>query len=148
MRGLMVFIGDLRNAKNRQYEEQRINQELANIRRKFKAGNLNSYQKKKYICKLLYIYILGWKIDFGHMEAIHLISSQKYSEKLIGYLAITLLLHEKHDFTPLIINSIKRDLLDSNEYYNCLALHAIANIGGKEMGDILTSDVNQLLMSP
>ncbi|QSL66123.1 hypothetical protein MERGE_000498 [Pneumocystis wakefieldiae] len=148
MRGLEVFISDLKNSKTPQDEEQRVNQELANIRNKFKVGHLNSYQKKKYICKLLYIYILGWEIDFGHMEAVHLISSQKYSEKQIGYLAITLLLHEKHDLACLVINSIKQDLLDSNEYYNCLALHAIANIGGKEMGDVLVSDVNRLLVSP
>lgn len=46
-------------------------------------GNLNGYQKKKYVCKLLYMYILGWEIDFGHLEAVNLISSQKYSEKQI-----------------------------------------------------------------
>ncbi|KAG4304849.1 hypothetical protein PORY_001902 [Pneumocystis oryctolagi] len=148
MRGLMIFISDLRNAKGWELEEQRVNEELANIRCKFKDHYLNSYQKKKYVCKLLYIYILGWKIDFGHMEAVHLISSDKYSEKQIGYLAMTLLLHENHDLIRLVINSIKRDLLDSNEYYNCLALHAIANIGSEEMGKILVSDVKQLLMSP
>jgi len=48
-----------------------------------KDGNLNGYQKKKYVCKLLYIYILGWEVDFGHMEALNLISSSKYSEKQI-----------------------------------------------------------------
>lgn len=46
-------------------------------------GNLNGYQKKKYVCKLLYMYILGWDIDFGHLEAVNLISSQVYSEKQI-----------------------------------------------------------------
>lgn len=97
---------------------------------------------------MLYIYIHGWGFDFGHMEAIHLISSDKYSEKQIGYLAMMLLLHENHDLIHLVVNSIKRDLLDSNEYYNCLALHAIANIGSKVMGKVLVSDVKQLLMSP
>lgn len=29
------------------------------------------------------MYILGWEIDFGHLEAVNLISSQKYSEKQI-----------------------------------------------------------------
>ncbi|KAG5438122.1 hypothetical protein PCANB_002973 [Pneumocystis canis] len=141
MRGLMIFISDLRNARELELEEQRINKELANIRHKFKVI-------KKKSTFLLYIYILGWKIDFGHMEAVHLISSDKYSEKQIGYLAMTLFLHEKHDLIHLVVNSIKRDLLDSNEYYNCLALHAIANIGNEEMGKILVSDVRQLLMSP
>jgi hypothetical protein len=49
----------------------------------FLEGSLNGYQKKKYVCKLLYMYILGWDIDFGHMEAVNLISSPKYSEKQI-----------------------------------------------------------------
>jgi AP-2 complex subunit alpha len=33
------------------------------------------------------MYILGWDIDFGHMEAVNLISSTKYSEKQIVSLA-------------------------------------------------------------
>lgn len=45
--------------------------------------NLNGYQKKKYVCKLLYMYILGWDIEFGHLEAVNLIASTKYSEKQI-----------------------------------------------------------------
>jgi hypothetical protein len=31
---------------------------------------------------------------------------------------------------------------------NCLALHAIANIGGSEMADTLAPDVHRLLISP
>ena len=46
-------------------------------------GNMNGYQKRKYVCKLMYIYLLGWEVDFGHMEAVNLISSNKYSEKQV-----------------------------------------------------------------
>lgn len=89
----------------RELEEKRINKEMANIRSKFKGQqktcsvyhvahslyllgcfietNLNGYQKKKYVCKLLYMYILGWDIEFGHLEAVNLIASTKYSEKQI-----------------------------------------------------------------
>lgn len=148
MRGLVQFIADLRNARARELEEKRINKELANIRQKFKDGSLNGYHKKKYVCKLLYIYILGWNVDFGHLEAVNLISATKYSEKQIGYLAVTLFLNEKHDFLHLVVNSIKKDLLDLNELNNCLALHAIANVGGREMGEALSSDVHRLLISP
>ncbi|KAF8473131.1 adaptin N terminal region-domain-containing protein [Kalaharituber pfeilii] len=148
MRGLVQFIADLRNARARELEEKRINKELANIRQKFKDGGLNGYHKKKYVCKLLYIYILGWNVDFGHLEAVGLISANKYSEKQIGYLAVTLFLNEKHDLLHLVVNSIKKDLLDTNELYNCLALHAIANVGGREMGEALSGDVHRLLISP
>ncbi|KAF2645123.1 Adaptor protein complex AP-2 alpha subunit [Massarina eburnea CBS 473.64] len=148
MRGLVSFIADLRNARARELEEKRINKELANIRQKFRDGGLNGYQRKKYVCKLLYIYILGWNVDFGHLEAVNLISATKYSEKQIGYLAVTLFLHEEHELLHLVVNSIRKDLLDHNELYNCLALHAIANVGGKEMGEALSPEVHRLLISP
>jgi AP-2 complex subunit alpha len=65
-----------------------------------------------------------------------------------GYLAITLLMHENSDLIRLVINSIRKDLDDMNEMTNCLALHAIANIGGSEMADSLAPDVHRLLISP
>ncbi|KAH6713531.1 Adaptor protein-like protein complex AP-2 [Leptodontidium sp. MPI-SDFR-AT-0119] len=148
MRGLVQFIADLRNARARELEEKRINKELANIRQKFRDGNLNGYHKKKYVCKLLYIYILGWNVDFGHLEAVNLISANKYSEKQIGYLAMTLFLHEQHELLHLVVNSIRKDLTDHNELYNCLALHAIANVGSREMGEALSGEVHRLLISP
>lgn len=98
--------------------------------------------------QLLYIYILGWNVDFGHLEAVNLISATKYSEKQIGYLAMTLFLHEKHELLHLVVNSIRKDLLDHNELFNCLALHAIANVGGREMGEALSPEVHRLLISP
>ena len=33
--------------------------------------------------KIIFTYILGYKVDVGHMEAVNLISSHKYSEKQI-----------------------------------------------------------------
>ena len=148
MRGLVQFIADLRNARARELEEKRVNKELANIRQKFKSGSLNGYQKKKYVCKLLYVYIQGYEVDFGHLEAVNLVSSPKYSEKQIGYLAITLFLHEQHDLLHLVVNSIRKDLVDYNELNNCLALHAVANVGGREMGEALGTEVHRLLISP
>ncbi|KAG2023491.1 AP-2 complex subunit alpha [Coprinopsis cinerea AmutBmut pab1-1] len=148
MRGLTQFIADIRGARVRELEEKRINKEMANIRKKFKDGNLDGYQKKKYVAKIIFTYILGYKVDVGHMEAVNLISSSKYSEKQIGYLAMTLLMHENSDFLRLVVNSIRKDLDSNNEVDNCLALHAIANVGGSEMAEALANDVHRLLISP
>jgi AP-2 complex subunit alpha len=166
MRGLTQFIADIRGARVRELEEKRINKEMANIRKKFKGmylhsvidasfrahglpdGNLDGYQKKKYVAKIIFTYILGYKVDIGHMEAVNLISSPKYSEKQIGYLAVTLLMHENSDFLRLVVNSIRKDLHGNNEIDNCLALHAIANVGGSEMAEALADDVHRLLISP
>jgi len=37
----------------------------------------------RYVAKIIFTYILGYKVDVGHMEAVNLISSSKYSEKQI-----------------------------------------------------------------
>lgn len=44
---------------------------------------LTPYEKKKYVWKMLYIYMLGYDVDFGHMEAVSLISAPKYPEKQV-----------------------------------------------------------------
>ena len=65
-----------------------------------------------------------------------------------GYLAVTLLMHENSDFLRLVVNSIRKDLDENNEVSNCLALHAIANVGSSEMAEALSEDVHRLLISP
>lgn len=172
MRGLTQYIADLRACRVRELEEKRINKEMAHIRQKFKEGSLDGYQKKKYLSKvrpeavpslhsavharlitsvptqIVFSYILGYPVDIGHMEAVNLIASPKYSEKQIGYLALTLLMHENSDLVRLVVNSIRKGLDELNEVNNCLALHAIANIGGTEMAEALGPDVHRLLISP
>jgi AP-2 complex subunit alpha len=64
-----------------------------------------------------------------------------------GYLAITLLMHENSDLARLVINSLRKDLEDHNEVYNCLALHAIATLGGKEMAEALSDAVYRSMIS-
>jgi len=61
---------------------------------------------------------------------------------------MTLFLHEKHELLPLVVNSIRKDLTDHNELFNSLALHAIANVGGRELGEALNNEIHRLLISP
>ncbi|RWS31256.1 AP-2 complex subunit alpha-2-like protein [Leptotrombidium deliense] len=150
MRGLAVFISDIRNCecKSKEAEIKRINKELANIRNKFKGDKtLDGYQKKKYVCKLLFIFLLGHDIDFGHMEAVNLLSSNKYSEKQIGYLFISVLMNANNDLMKLIIQSIKNDLSSRNPIHVNLALQCIANIGSREMAETFGSEIPKLLVS-
>uniref|UniRef100_A0A915JLE1 Clathrin/coatomer adaptor adaptin-like N-terminal domain-containing protein n=1 Tax=Romanomermis culicivorax TaxID=13658 RepID=A0A915JLE1_ROMCU len=149
MRGLAVFISDIRNCKSKEAEVKRINKELANIRSKFKGDKtLDGYQKKKYVCKLLFIFLLGHDIDFGHMEAVNLLSSNKYTEKQIGYLFISVLISSNSELIRLIVQSIKNDLLSRNPINVNLALQCIANIGSKDMCEAFGQDIPKLLVSP
>uniref|UniRef100_A0A3Q2Y4R3 AP-2 complex subunit alpha n=1 Tax=Hippocampus comes TaxID=109280 RepID=A0A3Q2Y4R3_HIPCM len=148
MRGLAVFISDIRNCKSKEAEIKRINKELANIRSKFKGDKaLDGYSKKKYVCKLLFIFLLGHDIDFGHMEAVNLLSSNKYTEKQIGYLFISVLVNSNSDLIRLINNAIKNDLSSRNPTFMNLALHCIANVGSREMAEAFASDIPRILVA-
>ena len=75
------------------------------------------YDKNKYVWKLLYIYMLGYEVEFGHKQAADLIPASKcacsrlaaelafgppadptrprrYAEKQVGYMACAILLNE------------------------------------------------------
>lgn len=148
MRGLAVFISDIRNCKSKEAEIKRINKELANIRSKFKGDKtLDGYQKKKYVCKLLFIFLLGHDIDFGQMEAVNLLSSNKYTEKQIGYLFISVMISAHNDLMKLVIQAIKNDLSSRNPIHVTLALQCVANIGSREMAEGLGTEIPKLLVS-
>ncbi|XP_058857879.1 AP-2 complex subunit alpha-2 isoform X1 [Acipenser ruthenus] len=148
MRGLAVFISDIRNCKSKEAEIKRINKELANIRSKFKGDKaLDGYSKKKYVCKLLFIFLLGHDIDFGHMEAVNLLSSNRYTEKQIGYLFISVLVNSNSELIRLINNGIKNDLASRNPTFMNLALHCIANVGSREMAEAFTADIPKILVA-
>ncbi|XP_060119010.1 AP-2 complex subunit alpha-2 isoform X3 [Heteronotia binoei] len=148
MRGLAVFISDIRNCKSKEAEIKRINKELANIRSKFKGDKaLDGYSKKKYVCKLLFIFLLGHDIDFGHMEAVNLLSSNKYTEKQIGYLFISVLVNSNSELIRLINNAIKNDLASRNPTFMGLALHCIANVGSREMAEAFAGEIPKILVA-
>ncbi|PWA92873.1 alpha-adaptin [Artemisia annua] len=148
MRGLSVFISDVRNCRNKEQERLRVDKELGNIRTRFKnEKGLTPYEKKKYVWKMLYIYMLGYDVDFGHMEAVSLISAPKYPEKQVGYIVTSCLLNENHDFLRLAINAVRNDIIGRNETFQCLALTLVGNIGGREFAESLAPDVQKLLLS-
>ena len=125
LRGLTVFISDLRNCTSKEQEAKRVEKEMAHIRQKFTAdAHMNGYNRKKYVWKILYMYMLGYEVDFGHMEAVNLISSPKYSEKSVGYAWCALMLREGDELLRLIINSIRTDLISKQDNAVCLVRSA------------------------
>lgn len=80
MRGLTSFVTDIRYCQNEEDIQKRVAKELAKIRSKFASG-VKGYDLKKYIWKIIYIFMLGFDVEFGYMEAVQLVAASKYSEK-------------------------------------------------------------------
>jgi AP-2 complex subunit alpha len=147
MKGLTAFVTDIRYCQNDEDIQKRVAKELAKIRAKFAAG-VKGYDLKKYIWKIIYIFMLGFDVEFGYMEAVQLVASSKYSEKNAGHIACTLMLNENNDILRLIIQAMKKDLQTGSEETQCLALHTIANVGGEEFAESLAPDVQKLVVAP
>jgi AP-2 complex subunit alpha len=170
-RGLNNFISDLRNAKSKEEESNRVEVELAKIRQKFNPGDsklaadgsnpsLSSYQRKKYVWKLAYIHVLGYEVDFGHAEVLNLVRSKKFNEKTVGYVALSLLLRGSDASMGSIVDTMKADLTSGpdltgkkkkgavkNDAVQCLALCSLANISGLELIQAMHVEVQHILVS-
>ena len=126
-----------------------MDKELANIRKKFaSSSSLSSYQRKKYVWKLVYIFVLGYDVDFGHTEVVTLVSSSKFSEKQAGYVALSLLLKGGDQMLNMVVNSVRNDLTSksNNDAAQSLALCSIANVSGLELAQQLHVEVQQVLV--
>lgn len=101
---------------------------------------MSAYDRKKYVWKLIYAFILGYNIEFGHTEAVSLINQSKFTEKTTGYIAIGIMLSEKSDFGLFIncMDTIKQDLVSGNEVYEALALSTLGNIGSPQLAQELS----------
>ncbi len=81
------------------------------------------------------------------MQAIHLVSAGTYAEKTVGYLAASILLNNTDEQITLIVQSIRNDLQSPQDTYQCLALSAIANIGGVQLAEALAPDVQRWVLA-
>ena len=97
---------------------------------------------------MCYIYMLGYEVDFGHMEIISLLSSTKFQEKSVGYMGVALLVKPGDELMTLIVNSMRNDIVGGLYYGANLALAAVANIGGNDLAESICADVARLITNP
>ena len=79
------------------------------------------------------------------MEVITLISSTKFQEKQVGYLAAAVLFKCTDELFTLIVNSMRNDVIGGVEVNQILALSAVANLGGRDLAETLLEDILQLV---
>lgn len=141
-RGLKNYIQEIRGCATKEAEAERVNKELGKIRKKYTSSKtLSTYDKKKYLWKLMYTKMLGYDVEFGHKQAMDMMAASTYAEKQVGYVVCGLFLSENDALLRLVMNSVRTDLLSRNEAFQCLALEFTANVGGAEFAQLLAADV-------
>jgi hypothetical protein len=122
-----------------------IAEEQANMRNVIKQGKPED--RPRTVAKLVYLAMSGENVSWGQMEAVRLMTADRFSYKRIGYVAATALLNELTELTVLITATVQKDLQSTDGNTQKLALDLIANIGTAEMSQSLPQDVQKLLDS-
>ncbi|EDO17021.1 hypothetical protein Kpol_1065p37 [Vanderwaltozyma polyspora DSM 70294] len=168
IRGLQIFIADLRSSQQSQEQERRIQAELSKIKQQFtssrkksdSSNKLAGYQRKKYVSKLAYIYITSnttklSDILFGLDEMVELLKSNVFSEKYMAYMTLEILYEHQevvNRVDDLVTAQLVKDLAGSNDDTVALALNFIGVVGrlknGLAYNDDVITEVFQIIRSP
>ena len=97
--------------------------------------------------EILYMYILGHNVDFGHMQAVDLIRNDNLIAQQIGLFGVELLLPDYTDMLRLCIGSLLWSIKSRNEIQQCLALTCVANISCHEFSESMIHHVKEVLLS-
>ncbi|PIA13896.1 ARM repeat-containing protein [Coemansia reversa NRRL 1564] len=143
---LKDLIRAVRVCKTAADERNVIRRESAAIRTSFRSVES---QDARYVNvqKLVYIFLLGFPVQFGQLECVKLAASPRFSDKRVGYLGVGLLLEEQ-ELVTLVTNSLKTDLNSADDYIVGLALGALAGVASPDVARDLADEVVRLLDAP
>ncbi|KAM5178269.1 AP-4 complex subunit epsilon-1 isoform 1-T1 [Callospermophilus lateralis] len=114
-------------------EEKLIQQELNSLKATVSAPTTTLKMMKECMVRLIYCEMLGYDASFGYIHAIKLAQQGNLLEKRVGYLAVSLFLHENHELLLLLVNTVVKDLQSTNLVEVCMALTIVSQIFPREM---------------
>ncbi|XP_045668078.1 AP-4 complex subunit epsilon-1 isoform X2 [Ursus americanus] len=114
-------------------EEKLIQQELSNLKATVSAPTTTLRMMRECMVRLIYCEMLGYDASFGYIHAIKLAQQGNLLEKRVGYLAVSLFLHENHELLLLLVNTVVKDLQSTNLVEVCMALTIVSQIFPREM---------------
>ncbi|XP_037689912.1 AP-4 complex subunit epsilon-1 isoform X4 [Choloepus didactylus] len=114
-------------------EEKLIQQELSSLKVTVSAPTTTLKMMKECMVRLIYCEMLGYDASFGYIHAIKLAQQGNLFEKRVGYLAVSLFLHENHELLLLLVNTVVKDLQSTNLVEVCMALTIVSQIFPREM---------------
>ncbi|KAJ3175822.1 hypothetical protein HK101_010571, partial [Irineochytrium annulatum] len=128
---------------NKKSEETYINQCLDEVRNELRRNEPDL--KAMAIAKLFYLHMMGYDMSWASFHVIEVMSSPKYANKRIGYIAAAISFRQDTDVLMLCTNLIKKDLSSNNYLETALALNGLSTIVTPDLGRDLSPDLMAML---
>ena len=149
MRGLSRYISELETCQSHEAQNEIVRREMERVRSKLThASKSDGYEMKKSMAKVLFTHLQGYPVDQSYLEPLSLMSSSKYSEKQMGYLALSIMLRDRSDIPAMVLPIMRKDLASLNESDTCLALQLVSGMSMPDLAKALGEEVLKLLISP
>ncbi|KAK8900240.1 AP-1 complex subunit gamma-1 [Tritrichomonas musculus] len=136
------FISSIRMAETIEQEKFLIATEQAQIRAY--CRKMDPEMRPRVVSKLVFLDMIGQNTAWGQMEAITLMTYDKFSYKKIGYICTGILLDQTAELTVLVTQTLLKDLQNTDPNIIYLALSFIANLGNAEVCRSVSTTVQKL----
>ncbi|KAK3754940.1 hypothetical protein QZH41_019358 [Actinostola sp. cb2023] len=145
-RAFQALVRGIGEAKSKYEEDRIIKEEFAVLTEKLGQPS-SSKQMREYLVRLIYCEMLGVDASAFHIHAINFAQQRNLHDKRVGYLSLSIFLHENHSLILLLINTLQRDLTSTNVLEMCYALSAVNKLINAEMIPTILQQVLALLDS-
>jgi AP-1 complex subunit gamma-1 len=139
---LKDFISFLRQCKTQKEEKEYMLKEKSRIQESF-LKNKHELRPRNLV-KLLFINLQGFDTEFGQIESLNIINRSSFLEKKIGYLTLSLFIHEKSEMLMMATNRLGLDLDCPHLFIKALALNCFASIADADMCRSLSPKIVKL----
>jgi AP-1 complex subunit gamma-1 len=139
---LKDFISFLRTCKTQKEEKEFMLKEKSRIQESF-LKNKHELRPRNLV-KLLFINLQGFDTEFGQIESLNIINRSSFLEKKIGYLTLSLFIHEKSEMLMMATNRLGLDLDSPHLFVKALALNCFASIADADMCRSLSPKIVKL----
>jgi AP-3 complex subunit delta-1 len=130
-----------------------ISQCIAEIKTEINSSDM--YIKANALQKLTFLHMMGYSMSWASFPTIEVMSSPRFAQKRIGYLAASQGFHQDTDVILLSTNLLKKELRSANVggsmagvYEAGLAINCISNIVTPELAQDLLPELTNLTAHP
>ncbi|ODQ67529.1 Adaptor protein complex AP-3 delta subunit [Nadsonia fulvescens var. elongata DSM 6958] len=101
--------------------------------------------KSMAVLKLAYLEMYGYDMSWANFHVLEVMSSPKFQQKRIGYLAAIQSYRDNTDILMMTTNQLKKDLSSSNSVEVSVALSGVATIVTPSLAQDITPDIVKML---
>ena len=138
-----AFVEQYQNKGSNEKKRRFLTRELAKIRNRMKLKDAPG--RPRVLAKLMFMSLEGENCSFGRVEVANCMARPAFLNKWIGYCACYQLFDSDCDELLLVTQTIISDIQSSDPRVQCLALAAVANIGGDDLTSNALAGIQKVL---